>query len=172
MVSFLQTTSQRRILPGYGAEKTESLYFLDRFRPWTFGRAIHHFLAWLNHPSITFRRHSLQHTGFRRGNSSFEVRVGSVLGKEGRWRNSGELAEEFLAQTSTLTKSEVNGSPRCAVRQENTVEDTNGRDSVGEVVQYYEEVPALNLVRITSRQAGATPPRKLAQTRERGAVAS
>jgi len=69
-------------------------------------------------------------------------------------------------------QSEVNGSPRCAVRQENTVEDTNSRDSAGGRCAVLSEVPALSLVRITSRQAGATPPRKLAQTRERGAVAS
>jgi len=64
----------------------------------------------------------LQHAGSRRGDSSFEGRAFTVLGEEGRGWNSGELAEDLLAQTSTLTKSEVNGSPRCAVRQENTVE--------------------------------------------------
>lgn len=57
------------------------------------------------------------------------------------------LPRSFCAQMSTLTKSEVNGSPRCAVRQENTVEDANSRDGVAEVVQYYQEEPALSLVR-------------------------
>lgn len=154
---------------------------LKRLNPFTFLTGFD--LGPLAEPFITFWPGSttrplpsaailLQHAGFRRGDSSFEGRVGSVLGEEGRWWNSGELAKELLAQMLTLTKSEVNGSPRCGVRQEKIVEDANSRDSVGEVVQYYQEVPALSLVRITSRQAGATPTRKLAQTRERGAVAS
>ncbi len=40
----------------------------------------------------------LQHASVRRGDSSFEGRAVSVLGEEGRWWNSGELAEDPLAQ--------------------------------------------------------------------------
>ena len=51
----------------------------------------------------------LQHAGSRRGDSSFEGRAVSVLGEEGRGWNSGELAEDLLAQTSTLTSPKSMG---------------------------------------------------------------
>jgi hypothetical protein len=89
----------------------------------------------------------LQHASFRRGDSSFEGRLGSVLGEEGRWWNSGELAEELLCSNVNTDQVRSQWIPTLRCQTENTVEDANSRDGVAEVVQYYQEVPALTLVR-------------------------